>query len=264
MTECPHGMGVASISRTSSALPGVASASRPAAPRRAAGKLQPVDHPAAGVQRQHTPAVLANQLLLADRWGQPCRAYNVCIRPGPAAAAALAALQARALRLEPSLLRVPERALHISLAWLLPVHQEFDRPKDELWQRHGPQWLATLAEAAGRTSRFAWPSGTWPRPAPQSSPRPANPTASAPCAVSCYRCCTCPAAEAPGDLADITLFRYARPLHDPASLLRWLAATQLSLDIEASELLVIRERIFPSLDYEILHHLPLAPASPAR
>jgi hypothetical protein len=66
-----------------------------------------VDHPAAGVQRQHTPALLANQLLLADRWGQPCRAYNVCIRPGPAAAAALAALQVRALRLEPSLLRVP-------------------------------------------------------------------------------------------------------------------------------------------------------------
>ena len=216
------------------------------------------------MQRQHTPAVLANQLLLADRWGQPCRAYNVCIRPGPAAAAALAALQARALRLEPSLLRVPERALHISLAWLLPVHQEFDRPKDELWQRHGPQWLATLAEAAGRTSRFRL---AFRHLAATSSA--IITAAGEPNRLSALRRELLPLLHLPGsgsagDLAHITLFRYARPLHDPASLLRWLAATQLSLDIEASELLVIRERIFPSLDYEILHHLPLAPASPAR
>ncbi len=95
-------------------------------------------HPAAAdAQRQYTLAVLANQLLLAHRWGRPCRACNVCIRPSSTGAAALAAIKASALRLEPSLLRVPERALHANLAWLLPMHQEFDRPEDELWQRHG-------------------------------------------------------------------------------------------------------------------------------
>jgi hypothetical protein len=72
-----------------------------------------------GVRHRHAPADLANQLPPAHRWGQPCRADNVCVRPGPAAAAELAALQAGALRLEPSLLRVPERALHANLAWLL-------------------------------------------------------------------------------------------------------------------------------------------------
>jgi len=153
--------------------------------RPAAGKLQPVDNPAAGVQRQHAPAVLANQLLLADRWGQPCLAYNVFVRPGLVAAAALGALQARALRVQPSLLQVPKSALHI------------------------------------------------------------------------------PGSGSAGDLAHITLFRYAGPLHDPASLLRWLAATQLSLHIGVSELLVIREQTFPSLDYQILHRLPLAPTCPA-
>jgi hypothetical protein len=65
------------------------------------------------VQRQHAPAVLANRLLIAHRWGQPCRAYNVCIRPGSEEAAALAAIQASALRLEPSLLQVPERSLQL-------------------------------------------------------------------------------------------------------------------------------------------------------
>ena len=99
----------------------------------------------------------------------------------PHASAVLAALQASALRLEPSLLLVPEPALHANLAWLLPVHQQFDRPKDELWQQHGPQWIATLAEAAGKTRSFRL----------------------------CYR----------------------------------------------------RLRVFPSLDYEILHRLPLAPAA---
>lgn len=208
--------------------------------------------------------MLANQLQLAHRWGQPCRAYNVCIRPGPAAAATLATLQADALRLEPSLLRVPERALHANLVWLLAVHQEFGRPKDELWQRHDPQWTATLADAAARTSSF------------RLSFQPLAATSSAiitvadePNRLSALRRELTPLLHLPGsasagDLAHITLFRYATPLRDPASLLQWLAATEFHLDIEVSDLLVIRERIFPSLDYEILHRLPLAPASPAQ
>jgi hypothetical protein len=72
----------------------------------------------------------------------------------PAGGSRALALQASALRLEPSLLRVPQPALHANLVWLLPVHQEFDRPKGELWQRRGPRWIATLADAAGRTSSF--------------------------------------------------------------------------------------------------------------
>jgi hypothetical protein len=40
------------------------------------------------------------------------------------------------------------------LAWLPRVHQEFDHPKDELWQRHGRRWIATAAEATAKTSSF--------------------------------------------------------------------------------------------------------------
>jgi hypothetical protein len=92
---------------------------------------------AATVQHQHAPAVLANQLLLANRWGQPCCAYNVCIRPGPAVAAALSAVQDRLLRLEPSILRVPAGAA-CQPCLAAASAPESDRPKDELWQRHGP------------------------------------------------------------------------------------------------------------------------------
>jgi hypothetical protein len=184
-------------------------------------------HPAAaGVQRQHAPAVLANQLLLAHRWGQPCRAYNVCIRPGTIGAAALAAIQAKVLRLEPSLLRVPERALHANLTWLLPVHQEFDRPKDELWQHHGPQWITTLADIAGRTSSFRL---RYQRLVATDSA--VITVADEPNRLSTLRRELMPLLDVPGstsagDLAHITLFRYAAPLRDPAALLRWLAATE--------------------------------------
>jgi hypothetical protein len=222
-----------------------------------------MSHPADDVQSQYTPTVLANQLLLADRWGQPCRAYNVCIRPDPTAAAALATLQAGALRLEPSLLRVPEPALHANLAWLLPVHQEFGHPKDELWQRHGPQWLATLADAAARTSSFRL---HFRRLVATNSA--VITTADEPNRFGALRRELIPLLRVPGsasagDRGHITLFRYARPLRGPASLLEWLATTEFCIDIDVSELLVIRERVYPSLDYEILHRLPLAPASTA-
>lgn len=222
-------------------------------------------HPAAaGVQRRHAAAVLANQLLLAQRWGQPCRAYNVCVRPGSTGAAALAAIQASAQRLEPSLLRVPEPALHANLAWLLPVHEEYDRPKDELWQQHGPQWIATLADVAGRISSFHL---SFRRLVATNSA--VIIVADEPNRLSALRRELIPLLDIPGsasagNLAHMTLFRYARPLRDPASLLRWLAATEFHLDIDVSELLVIRERIFPSLDYETLHRIALAPASPAQ
>jgi hypothetical protein len=72
-----------------------------------------------------------------------------------------------------------------------------------------------------------------------------------------------PGSSSAGSLAHITLFRYATPLRDPAALLQWLAATECCLDIDVNELLVIKERVYPSLDYQILHRLPLAPARPA-
>jgi hypothetical protein len=172
-----------------------------------------VDHPTAGaVRRQHPSAVLRNRLRLERRWGRPCLACNVCLRPGPEAAAALSAVQDRLLSLEPSLPRVPAPALHTNLAWLLPVHEEFSRPKDELWQQHGPGWLAVLAAATGEVAA----SG----------------------------------------------FSYGGPLRDPARLVRWLAATEFQVHVGVSELLVVRELTFPSLDHRILHRLALAPSGP--
>jgi len=202
--------------------------------------------------------VLANRLSLADRWGQPCLSYYVCVQPDPAAAAALAAVQASILRLEPTLLRVPAHALHASVVWLLPVHEEFDRPKDEIWHERGPQWTAILADVVGATSSFRLHCRRL-----VATNSAVITVADEPNQLSAIRRELIPALRVPGsasagNLAHLTLFRYATPLHDPPSLLQWIAATEFHIDIDARELLVIRERVFPSLTYDIVCRLTLA------
>ena len=221
-----------------------------------------MNHLAAGVRRQHSAAVLSNRLRLEHRWGQPCLAYNVCTRPGAAAAAALSAIQERTLSLEPSLLRVPAPALHANLAWLLPVHQEFGRPKDELWRRHGPGWISILTGVLGTAERFRL---CYRRLVATDSAIIA--VAGEPNRITALRRDLKPVLLVPGglsagELVHITLFRYATPLRDPAALLRWLAVTEFHVDVDVSEFLIVRERVFPSLDYEIVHRLALPAAGP--
>lgn len=222
-----------------------------------AGRLAAVGDAAEDVRRQHEAVVLANQVELSRRWGQSCRAYHVCVRPGPTAATELAAVQARVLDVEPALLAVPEHALHANLIWLLPVNQEFDHPKDELWQRRAPQWLATLADAANRTSGFRL---TFRRLAATNAAIIA--VADQPNCLSALRRELTPALRLPGragsgDLAHMTLFRYAAPFGDPASLLRSVAAAEFRVEVDVSELVVVKERVYPCLDYEIVRRLPL-------
>ena len=211
----------------------------------------------AGVQRQHAPAVLANRLSGGHRWGRPCLGYNVCVRPDPQAAAALAEVQARARQLEPSLLRVPEHAMHANVAWLLPVHLEFGRAKDELWEQHGPGWVTALTAAVTGMDRFRL---CYRQLVATDSAIIA--VAGEPNRISELRRQLAPVLRLPrpvsaGGLVHLTLFRYGGRLRDPAALLEWLAAAEVEVEQPVTELLVVRERVFPSLDYEICHRLPL-------
>lgn len=211
---------------------------------------------ASGVQHRHMPSVLANRLLFEHRWGRPCLAYNVCVLPG-SAAAALDAIQARVMSMEPSLLRIPERALHTNVVWLLPVHEEFDQHRDELWQRHGAGWVAALANVAGGTANFRI---HYQRLVATDSAIIA--VAGEPNSLSAFRRELLPILRVPGslsagELVHMTLFRYASPLRDPTSLVRWLGATEFDIAVDVNELVVVRELIFPSLGYGIVHRLPL-------
>ena len=211
-------------------------------------------------QSRHSPALIANRLRLEHRWGKPCLAYMVHIRPGPCAAAALSAIQETILRLEPSLLRVPMPALHANLVWLLPAHQEFGHPKDELWQRHGPEWIAVLAAIAGTTGSFRLHYRHL-----VATDSAIIAVADEPNGMSALRreltaVLAVPGSLSAGELVHMTLFRYARPLRDPASMLRRIAATEFHVELDVSELLVVRERVFPSLDCQVLQRIALLPA----
>jgi hypothetical protein len=221
-----------------------------------------VDHPiASGVQREHAPAVLANRLRLDRRWGRPCLGYNLCLRPGPAAAAGFSAVQQPLLAAEPSLLRVPEHALHANVSWLLPVHREFGREKDELWQRQGAGWLAVLGSvltAAAGPFRLCYRHLV-------ATDAAIIAVADEPSFVSALRrelavALPVPGGISAGQLVHTTLFRYPEPLRDPGSLLARLTAAEFLVTVDVRELLVVRERVFPSLDYEIIRRLPLGGA----
>lgn len=219
-------------------------------------------HPtAADIQRRYAPAVLGGDLRAERRWGRTCLAYHVCIQPGPDARAGLCLIQEDVLDLEPSLLRVPAHALHANLVWLLPVHQEFDRPKDELWQRDSPQWLAILDDIVGQAQGF--PLRFRHLVATDSA---VIAVAEEPNRLSALRrelksALQVPGSLSAGELVHMTLFRYERPLRSPALLVRRLAAG-VQIDVAVREVLVVRERIFPSLDYDVLHRISLEPPGP--
>ena len=216
---------------------------------------------AADLQRRHAPALLAGDLLPERRWVQACLAYHVSGRPGPEARASLSRIQEGVLALEPALLRVPAHALHANLVWLLPVPQEFGRPKDELWRRHGPQWMAILDGVVGRAGHFSLRFRHL-----VATDSAVIALAEEPNRLTTLRRELTPVLRVPGslsagELAHMTLFRYARPLEDPALLMRRLAAG-IHVDMEVREMLVVRERIFPSLDCEVVRRTSLVPPGP--
>jgi hypothetical protein len=226
------------------------------------GRLQQPDpSSAAALQRWYAPAVLANRLLLAQRWGQAYLAYNVFIRADAAGAAALSAVQDQIRQLEPSLLRVPDLALHTTAAFLLPGSAEYDRPKDELWHQHGVSWMAQLAELAAETPRFTLRFRHL-----VVTDAAIIAVAEEPNGLSTWRRRLLTAIDVPGnshryDVVHTVLFRYPASLRDPAALLKWVTRADVRADFDVSELLVAREHTFPFLGYDVLRSLML-PAAP--
>lgn len=202
-----------------------------------------------------------HRLSIASDWGQPCLSYLLCIRPDADAQASLSAVQDAVAGPEPSLLRIPPGALHISIAWLIPVHQEFSQPKEELWAQHGPGWRTAIAAALRSHPPFrlrlrhlvATDAGV-------------ILVAGAPNQVTALRRRLAGPLALPGrqlsrgEFVHTTLFRYGGPLADPAGLLRRVTGTPVDVQLTVHEMLLVRERIFPSLGCQAVHNFILAQA----
>jgi len=208
------------------------------------------------LRERFAAAVLAGELQLAGSWGRPCLGYLLILRPDAAASAAFADLQDQVAALEPGLMRQPGHALHTTVGFLVPVHQQVAGDKDEIWRRNGARWVAAVRTArqslalpfrlryrrliATDSAIIAVADG----PSPITGLR-QQLTASL----------DLPWPLAKGPLVHVSLFRYRQALRDPEGLLRALSALDFMIETEVSELLAIRETTFPCLEYEVLHRL---------
>lgn len=240
--------------------------------------------PVTDIRARHAPAVLANELRLAIQWGEPDLGYVLLFRPDPAARAALAKIQDKVHGLEPSLLRQPEEQIHGSIAWLLAVTADFGESKDELWARHGGDWLKIIEAVADTTPPMqlryerlvatdaavvavaeepdpaqpsgGQPVGAQPVGAQSSEPR-ANPMAEFRRSVTDALGLSWPITYSELGVVHSSLFRYSRPLADPARLLEQLERLPVAVETEVSEVLIVREFVYPTLKYQVLRRQQL-------
>jgi hypothetical protein len=230
-------------------------------PRGATGNVPLMPCPeVAALRRCYAPDVAANRLELAERWGRPCLAYNLIIRPDAAASHSVRAVQQLVLRREPALLAVPPEALHVSAAWLIPVHENRRVPKDEFWRLHGPSWLAAMSEMCVRLRAFRLSLHDV-----VATDAAIVAIAAAPAQVRLIRrgLASLPAIRgvSAGDMAHMTLFRYSAPLADPSGLLDELNGLEPDLQVQVTELQAVRESVFPALELQILRRFTLSAQS---
>jgi hypothetical protein len=211
------------------------------------------------IQARHAPAVLANRVQLADRWGQPDLGYVLLFRPDPASTAELAAIQQGLLELEPSLYCQPAAQLHTSVAWLLAVARDFDQPKDEIWQEHGPDWLKAIGAVTDLTApiRIRWQRLVATDAAIVSVAAEPTPFAEVRRQLVGELDLSWPITYSELGVVHSSLMRYRQPLTDPAGLLARLSSLPIDVETEVTELLMVREIVYPTLDYQVLARLPL-------
>lgn len=194
-------------------------------------------------------------------WGSPCCAYNLQIALAEQQAIRIAEVQDDLARWEPGLLRVPGPALHISVAWVLPVHEEFEAAKTEVWERNRRAWVPEIRTVIAAVPEFrlsldrivatdsaviavAGGGGEVNRIRRELRERLAVP----------WDICR-------GDLVHVTLCRYARPPADPGGFRGRAEGTRLALDVPVRRIRLMREDVFPSLRSEVLDSFPLQPAA---
>jgi len=217
-----------------------------------APRTHAISHRAGQLRQAFTSSVQANELRLDEDWGSSCCAYNVYIPLSAQTKNELTRVQELLFKQEPALLRVPRTAMHISVAWLLPVHHDFAITKEEMWVANKQLWQLAMSTTFAEIGEFevsfnaviatdaavialAEPTGTVNRIRQMLAETLAVP----------WEICR-------GDLVHTTLFRYAEPLNRPKDFLTRVANIKLTNKVRVKKLLLVREYRFPSLEFEVL------------
>ena len=87
-------------------------------------------------------------------WSKPCLAYNLHAELDAQCREDLADVQERLHRPSLGALRCPAPSLHLSVATILSVRQDYGTPKDLIWESWGRKWSASLRELAAGLQPF--------------------------------------------------------------------------------------------------------------
>ncbi len=88
-------------------------------------------------------------------WGKECSAYNIQILLNDGTRNALSGIQNLIKgSMDEPLLRVPAPTMHVSVAPLLGVRQDYDRPKELIWEDFGDVCVENLRTIAAGCEEF--------------------------------------------------------------------------------------------------------------
>lgn len=212
------------------------------------------------LREAHREKVARNEVRVSRLWAQPCRAYNVQIEPDPRTRSSFEQIQQSLKQAEPNLLVCPQKTLHVSVAWLLAVHESYPVPKDSLWERRGEEWTAELTRIAAQSTgfRITYEHVVATDSAVIALALPTEPVNRIRGMIR-ERLRLPSEARNEADLVHTTLFRYRGALSDPEKFLATLEEDiSASATVEVEELVVSKELVYPSLETEVLARLPLA------
>jgi hypothetical protein len=211
------------------------------------------------LREAHREKVARNEVRVSPLWARPARGYNVHIELDPPTRSALEKIQRSLYQAEPGLLVCPPKALHVSVAWLLAVHENYQVDKDSLWERNGGEWMAQLRRIAAESTAFRI---TYEHVVATDSAvivlaRPSEPANRIRQMIR-ERLRLPPETRNEADLVHTTLFRYRGQLSDPERFLAMIEDTRADATAEVEDLVVTKELVYPSLKAEVLERLPLA------
>lgn len=188
-------------------------------------------------------------------WGQPCSAYHLQYRFTDAALRHISVIQDKLENAVGGLRRVPQSAIHLTVITFL--HPQLGLEADEVWARNQERWADGLLQVCGSAKPVSLSLDTVR----------AFDTAIVLMTANCASLQTLrrvivkdlalPSAASVLHIAHTSLFRYENldiAEHErPESLI-----SADALDIQISEVLLVRETKYPSLESEILGRFRLA------
>jgi 2'-5' RNA ligase len=193
-------------------------------------------------------------------WSEPCLAYNVQAELEAACRADLAEVQQRLHGTTSGTLVCPPASLHLSVATILSVRENYGTPKDVIWAHWGERWCDGLRELAAGLRPFVVhfdklvvsKAAVIAVAAPVPEVDVIRAGAERLVSLAGFR------ADQPS-IVHCTLLRYATSGLDLEALARSAAAVELGTETVVTSVVVCKELVYPSLVTEAVQRFRLGP-----